>query len=91
MDTYTSLAQEIIRHQESVIGPLAWGEAAKVNGIHGTEKKKVAIQGDGKKVLGDLVSQFEKLFGQASVEACKDAIRPVLPQLDSVSLPDILL
>lgn len=85
-DQYISLAEAIIKHQESVIGPLAWTEASKVSGLSvvGT---RIEFKGEQKNVLASLVSQYEKLFGPASVEACKDAVRPLLPQMKQVELP----
>lgn len=88
-DDYKKLVVEIIKYQESIIGPLAWDEAAKVEGV-AAKTGQVSITGDGKKILESLVRQYEGLFGRASVEACKDAIRPLLPKM-KVDLPDVLL
>jgi hypothetical protein len=88
-EQYISLAEAIIRHQESVIGPLAWVEAAKVTGIS-VNGNHVALKGEEKSVLASLVNQYEKLFGPASVEACKDAVRPLLPHMKQVELPQNL-
>lgn len=87
---HASLATSIIKHQESIIGPLSWSEAGKVSGLN-VKDHKVRITGDGKKVLEDLVQQYAQLFGQASVEACKEAVHTNLPKHDLDSLPSILL
>lgn len=90
METYATLVKAIVKHQESVVGPLAWSEAQKVSGIKISDKN-VAVSGDGEKVLGNLVRQYEHLFGRASVEACKDAVRPYLPKMKDIKLPSNLL
>lgn len=89
-EQYTSLAEAIIKHQESVVGPLAWNEADKVAGIK-VRERSVSVEGEGKNALSSLVSRYEGLFGQASVEACKDAIRPLLPKMKEIDLPKSLL
>ncbi|MEO8580962.1 MAG: hypothetical protein ABI425_00100 [Patescibacteria group bacterium] len=89
-DIYVSLASKIIKDQEAVIGPLAWSEAGKVKGIKVIDHT-VEISGDGKQTLGKLVSQYEGLFGRASVEVCRDAIRKLIVDVDPKELPDILL
>jgi len=90
MQEYLTIAEAIIRHQESIVGPIAWSEAQKVTGIK-VNNTQVAVEGDGKNVLQNLVEQYKTLFGQASVEACKDAVRPLLPQMKNIDLPHILL
>lgn len=88
-EQYISLAEAIIKHQESVIGPLAWVEAAKVSGLS-VQGNHISLKGEEKSVLSSLVTQYERLFGPASVEACKDAVRPLLPQMKQVELPQNL-
>lgn len=74
MAAYEQLAKAIVEQQEGIIGPLAWSEAKKVSGLS-VNGKQLFVSGEGIKVLESLVRQYEKLFGRASVEACKDAIR----------------
>lgn len=78
MDNYSKIAKVIVERQESIIGPLAWREAGKVSGLT-VNNRDVSVSGEGKKVLEALVRQYEALFGLASVEACKDAIRGKAP------------
>lgn len=85
-----SIIEVVIKYQESIIGPLAWSEAGKVSGLS-VKNQEISVTGDSKKVLELLVKQYETLFGQASVEACKDAIRPLLPKMEDIDLPKILL
>ena len=89
MSNYDAFARAIVKHQESIVGPLAWSEAEKVTGLT-VKDEGVVVSGAGMKVLEDLVKQYESLFGQASVEACKDAIRPLVPKFDDVEIPQIL-
>jgi len=86
---YEALISAVVKHQETIIGPLAQNEAGKVSGVSLSEGQ-VNIAGDGKSTLENLVKQYEKLFGQASVEACKDAVRPLLPEMKGIELPEIL-
>jgi hypothetical protein len=88
MNSYESLVQVVIEYQEKIMGPLAWTEASKVNGIEINEKR-IHITGKGKEILEAVVLQYETLFGLASVEACKDAVRPYLQNM-KVDLPEIL-
>lgn len=88
--TYTTLATEIIRSQSMVIGPLAFDQAKQVNGITVDESLTVSITGEGREVLHNLVIQSKGLFGQASVEMCKDAIRELHMEIDPKDLPEIL-
>lgn len=89
MENYETIAQAIVKHQESIVGPLAWSEAEKVSGVT-VKNKQVSIAGEGKRVLEQLVKQYETLFGQASVEVCRDALRPLRSKLKGVEIPKIL-
>lgn len=89
-EQYSTLASAIVKHQETIVGPVAWSEAAKVAGLV-VKGHEASVSGDGKHVIGGLVSQYEKLFGQASVEACKDAIRPLQSKMKDLDLPSVLL
>lgn len=84
-----TLALKIIREQELVIGPLAWSEADKVRGID-RDGKTISLSGDGKTVLEALVKQYERLFGPASREVCRDAVRGLLSDADPLIIPDVL-
>lgn len=89
-DIYVSLASKIIKEQEAVIGPLAWSEASKVSGLKVSDHT-VVIEGDGKQALEKLVNQYEGLFGRASVEVCKDAVKSLISDVDPKELPEVLL
>lgn len=91
MNSYSLAASQIIKEQTTIIGPLAIDQAKKVAGLEVDNMGGlVKISGDGKEVLEKLVGQFEKLFGKASVEACRDAIKEMTPQIPSKDLPAVL-
>lgn len=86
------LVQNIIKEQAAIIGPVAWEEAEKVSGLRiDINNHEVRLEGNPRVVLEKLVSQYERLFGQASREVCRDAVRPYLAQIPSDQLPAVLL
>ena len=89
-EKYNKIADQIIKQQELVIGPVAWEEAKKVSGLS-IKEQNVRINGDVKKVLAALVNQYAKLFGRASIEVCKDAVKGMVANLNNKDLPAILL
>ena len=89
-NTYSLVASRIIKQQEEVIGPVALEQAKKVGGLSVDNSGNVSISGDGKDVLEKLVRQYEKLFGRASIEVCKDAVRETKPAIPPKELPEIL-
>lgn len=82
---------KIIQEQELIIGPLAWEQAKKVTGLRiDIATHQIVIEGNSKEVLEKLVSQYERLFGQASREVCRDAARPFLSQVPEDEIPAVL-
>lgn len=90
MDPYTQAASKIIKEQQTIVGPLALDQAKKVEGLQVSGTDDVKITGDGKDVLSKLVNQYAKLFGQASVEVCKEAFEPFSDKIPDSDVPDIL-
>ncbi len=90
MDLYAEIVDRIIKEQQSIIGPLALDQAKKVEGVSVSDNNQVKIQGNGKQILEHLVSQYEKFFGKASIEVCKDALSPIKDKLASIDLPEVL-
>jgi len=93
----TNLLQEItvriIREQELVIGPLAWIEASKVAGLTVIDKRAgtVLITGsDQNAVIDSLVAQYEKLFGRASHEVSRDAVKSLIANIPVTEIPSSL-
>ena len=92
MTIFDQISVRIIKEQELIIGPVAWDEAKKVPGFHvqNQQKGEVSLDGDGKEVLNKLVGQYARLFGQASTEACKDAVQDLIVELPKDQVPDSL-
>ena len=86
------MAEKIIKEQELVIGPLAWSEARKVQGITiDTQKGAVVISNsDPKATVDRLVAQYERLFGRASHEVCREAAAPLIATLLPAEIPSSL-
>ena len=89
-NVYSTIATHIVREQLVVIGPLAVDQAKRVTGITVDASNKVHIKDNGKEVVTRLVKQFEKLFGAASVEVCKEAVKEAPVTISDKDLPDIL-
>lgn len=90
MDIYSLAISQIIKQQELIIGPLALNQAKGVSGLNIITDENITIKGDGKTVLENLVKQYARLFGQASIEVCKDAVKEINPPVPSNDLPEIL-
>jgi len=88
---YEKIVWSIVKAQEAIIGPIALTTANKVTGLQMSEALgSISMGTDKKKILSDLIKQYESIFGRASVEVCRDAVRPLLPQYKYLDLPDIL-
>ena len=93
MSIFAQMASKIIKEQELIIGPLAWDEARKVQGVNVVDSQEgiVEIQnGDEKEVLNHLVAQYERLFGKASRAACREAVGSIIAELASSEVPSSL-
>jgi hypothetical protein len=87
------IATKIIKEQELVIGPMAWDEAQKVSGLTVISKQtgEVHISSqDPKSAVDQLVGRYERLFGRASQEVCKEAAAPLLLSLSAADIPGSL-
>ena len=89
MDTFEKMAEKIIQEQEGIIGEGAGEEARKVPGLKvDWPNRAISIEGDEKVILEKLVEQYRHLFGQTSVEVCKEAIKGL--QVSPEDLPALL-
>lgn len=91
MTILQTMAIRIIQEQELIIGPIAWDEAKKVQGMtvdYGTHS--VTLQQDEPAVLDKLVAQYERLFGRASREVCREAVRDIISEVPQDKLPAAL-
>lgn len=90
MDPYVEAISRIIKEQQSIIGPVALDQAKKVAGLEIGGADDIKIVGNKKEVLNNLVSQYAKLFGRASVEVCKEAFENFSDKIPSSEVPEIL-
>jgi hypothetical protein len=90
MDPVAQAASRIIKEQQAIIGPVALDQAKKVQGFAIANADDVRVTGNKKQALESLVKQFEKLFGKASVQVCKDAFEPFSSKIEQADIPDIL-
>ena len=96
MDTialFPQIAKRIIKEQELVIGPLAWDEARKVQGIEVIDQKKgeISLQnGNGGDIINHLVAQYERIFGKASHEVCREAVQDLIAEMSPEEVPSSL-
>ncbi len=91
MDTILKIPIRIIKEQELVIGPLAWDEASKVSGLTIDQShNSVSFSGDGKDAINRLVAQYERIFGRASHEVCRDAVRDIISEMSPDEIPSSL-
>jgi len=91
MDVYAQIATKIIKSQEAIIGPVAVEQAQQITGLKvDWTAQQVSVTGDEAKVIDQLVEKYKGLFGQLSVEVCKDAASSLLGQLPSGGLPETL-
>lgn len=93
INVLAAIVKAIVDHQQMVIGPLALEQARRVDHLrisNGDNVKVEVIDGDPNLVLTELVRNYAELFGQASVEVCKDAVKELKPRISPDELPAIL-
>ena len=74
MIEYPAVAKSIIEAQENIIGPIAVERASQVKGLLLDWKSKtVTITKEPLSVIDELVGQYRELFGEISVEVCREA------------------
>lgn len=91
MDIFAQMTENIIKEQEGIIGPVALEQAKKVRGLTvDLSKHEIAFSGDKTEILEHLVEKYKEVFGQASVEVCKDAVKGILAKLPNEQVPALL-
>lgn len=92
MNIYEKISARIIKEQELIIGPVAWDEAKKVSGfsILNKETGEVTLGTNTPETVNLLVSQYERLFGRASHEVCKEAVQDLITNLTPEEIPSSL-
>ena len=91
MDIFAQLVERIIAEQERIIGPIALEQARKVAGLTvDWQKHAIQFSGDKTDIVEKLVEQYQGLFGQASVEACKESVQAILFKVPEDQIPPLL-
>lgn len=91
MEIYLQIIENIIKHQEAIIGPVAVEQAQHISHLHvDWAKHELSVEGDPIPVIDNLVNAYSKLFGQISVEVSKEAAAPYRGQLHTNRLPHTL-
>lgn len=94
VSVFTQIASKIVQQQAQVMGPLAWSEAGKVSGLRiiNVQKGEIEVSSEDPKTAVDrLVAQYERLFGRASHEVCKEAAASLIAGLPRAEIPQSLL
>ena len=84
---YKTLVAAIVKEQSAIIGPIALDQANMVEGVAVTKDYDVTISKDPIQVIDSLVQQYKALFGQISVEVCKEAVGRVAQGISADKLP----
>lgn len=89
---FARMATKIIKEQQTIIGPVALEVAQKVEGLSiDTSSLAVTIdEGKEAEVMENLIKGYQAIFGRASVEVCKDAVRDIVAKLDAAQVPAAL-
>ena len=88
MSALDSIAAKIIQEQALVIGPLAWSEAQKVPGLTVDQStSEVTVASNSADAIDRLVAQYERLFGRASHEVCREAVANLVAQMTPAEIP----
>jgi hypothetical protein len=91
MNIFAQLIDRIIKAQEAVVGPIAFEQAKKVSGLTVDESlHTVKINGNEKEAIDTLIKQYEGLFGRASVEVCRDAVKTLTAGMPKEQVPSLL-
>ncbi len=91
MDPFSQAVQKIVKEQGNVIGPLALEQARRVHGLTiDPDEHSVSFSGNRTEILEHLVEEYQKLFGQASVQVCRDAARSIMAKLPPQEVPSLL-
>lgn len=90
MEPFAQAISSIIKEQMAIIGPLAIDQAKKTPGLKIESITQIEVTGNKKDVLAELIDNYEKLFGKASVEVCKEAFKPYSSKIAATDIPDKL-
>jgi len=92
MNTFNQILIRIIKEQELIIGPIAWDEAKKVSGFNviDSQKGEISFSGEQKETVNNLVARYERLFGRASHEVCRESVQDLIAKMPRDEVPESL-
>lgn len=91
-EIYQKIAVSIIEQQELIIGPIALDRAKTSEGIrldwdgaHSVDFVSNPIE-----AINNLVNTYSDLFGQLSIEVCREASASLISHLQKEQIPSVL-
>jgi hypothetical protein len=88
---YTEICSQIIKEQQQIIGNIAIEQAQMVVGLSvDPTSLHCTVEGDGSKVINDLIENYREFFGNAAVEVCKEAVSGLVNKLPDNEKPYLL-
>lgn len=89
-DLYKQAILIITKEQERIVGKaLAYQMSSLVHNLN-IKGNHVEITGDPKIVLKNLISQYANLFGKASIEVSKEALKKLGTEFNESDIPNEL-
>ncbi len=94
MSIYDQIVIKIVKEQESLMGPVAWYQAAKVKGLTIIDRVKgnvlITEGADGKTVVDGLINEYGNLFGRAARQSCRESVIALIADLAPSEVPSSL-
>ncbi len=89
---YYKMVWGIIKHQEKIVGPVAWILAKKVIGLIITSLNPAGIKiaDEPKQVIDELVGKYEYLFGRLGILECRSAVNDIITDMHTNDVPHSL-
>jgi len=90
-EVFAKMAEQIIKGQENIIGPVAIEEAKMVPGlVVDWKNKKIEFTGNHTEIIEKLIEKYRDFFGQVSVEVCREATKKLTDEIPQNELPPLL-
>jgi hypothetical protein len=88
MDIFAQIVLRIIIEQENIIGPVAVDLANNVAGLKlDWKKREVSFEADKTQIIEKLIENYQHLFGHASVEVCREAVKLIISEVPKDKIP----